>query len=221
MPDEPGRDAAFYDHENEPRRHVADWGGDDLFTRVPRRREGHTAPPLRFRRPAPVDPLHRPGADGTGRFRRDDGSQSGPAPDRHAGSHAPGGRAPQRPAQPGQRARDVWGDGGSLAEWRADASWLARADDAAPLVRRPDASPGDLRGNAERRIELEAPGGRRTVIIAGRPGEAARPLRDRRRPPKTVAARIGPRPERIMAWAFLLGLLLILLAIATADAATI
>ena len=41
MPDDAGRDAAFYDHENEPRRHVADWGGDELFTRMPRRRQVH------------------------------------------------------------------------------------------------------------------------------------------------------------------------------------
>ena len=44
---------------------------------------------------------------------------------------------------------------------------------------------------------------------------------ERRRAPRTPAEFIGPRPERIMAWAFALGLLLILIAITTADAATL
>src|SRR5690349_16100767 len=73
MPDDSRRDAAFYDHENEPRRHVADWGADDLFTRMPRRRTAHTPPLPRARRPAPIDPLHRPGPDAGGRFDRLDG----------------------------------------------------------------------------------------------------------------------------------------------------
>jgi hypothetical protein len=86
MPDDAGRDAAFYDHENEPRRHVADWGGDELFTRTPRRRTIHSGPPPRFRRPAPIDPIHRPGSESTGRFRVDgddrghDGSPEGLGP---------------------------------------------------------------------------------------------------------------------------------------------
>src|SRR4051794_7315735 len=73
MPDDARRDAAFYDHENEPRRHVADWGADDLFTRMPRRRSDHTPPQPRARRPAPLDPVHRPGMEPTGRFERLDG----------------------------------------------------------------------------------------------------------------------------------------------------
>src|SRR4051812_23798713 len=73
MPDDARRDAAFYDHESEPRRHVVDWGADDLFTRVPRRRTVHTPPPPRARRPEPLDPAHRPGSEPTGRFERLDG----------------------------------------------------------------------------------------------------------------------------------------------------
>ena len=49
-----------------------------------------------------------------------------------------------------------------------------------------------------------------------------------RRSARSAAARrarpaewIGPRPERIVGWAFALGLLLILIAITTADAATV
>src|SRR4051812_33599439 len=94
MPDDAGRDAAFYDHENEPRRHVADWGGDDLFTRMPRRRAVHTPPP-RHRRPAPTDPIHRQLADSPGRFERTD-----PDPD-DLGSRWPSG---------GRFGRGSWDD---------------------------------------------------------------------------------------------------------------
>jgi len=63
-----------------------------------------------------------------------------------------------------------------------------------------------------------AAGGRRTVRIQGRPGEGA-PVR--RRPPRRPHERLGPRPDRVAAWAVLLGLLLVLIAVATADAATV
>ena len=56
--------------------------------------------------------------------------------------------------------------------------------------------------------------GRRTVKIVGRPGEHYPPS-VRRRPPRTVHERLGPRPDRIAAWACALGLLLILIAILT------
>ena len=39
--------AALYDQQNEDR--VADWGGDDLFTRMPRPRAVDDAPAPRFR----------------------------------------------------------------------------------------------------------------------------------------------------------------------------
>ncbi|HEX2127028.1 MAG TPA: hypothetical protein VHF45_10770 [Thermoleophilaceae bacterium] len=54
--------------------------------------------------------------------------------------------------------------------------------------------------------------GRRTVVITGQ-----RPAPPRRRP--DAAARIGPRPDRIAGWAFFLGLFLVAVATATADAA--
>jgi hypothetical protein len=70
-----------------------------------------------------------------------------------------------------------------------------------------------------------APNGRRTKVITGRPEGGSRTVSlspaERRRPPRTPAEWIGPRPERIVAWAFALGLLLILVAISTADAATL
>jgi hypothetical protein len=54
--------------------------------------------------------------------------------------------------------------------------------------------------------------GRRTVVITGQ-----RPAPPRRRP--DAAARVGPRPDRIAGWAFFLGLFLVAVATATADAA--
>ena len=56
--------------------------------------------------------------------------------------------------------------------------------------------------------------GRRTVKIGGRPAEFHSAPR---RPSRAVHERVGPRPDRIAAWAFALGLLLIIIAIATAS----
>ena len=58
--------------------------------------------------------------------------------------------------------------------------------------------------------------GRRTVKIGGRPAEFY-PAPGRRRPSQAMHERVGPRPDRIAAWAFALGILLILIAIATAN----
>jgi len=63
--------------------------------------------------------------------------------------------------------------------------------------------------------------GRRTVRINGRPGEVSEiaPFTSaarRRRPAPTVEERLAGDPTRIIAWAFLLGLLLILIAVLTA-----
>jgi hypothetical protein len=62
--------------------------------------------------------------------------------------------------------------------------------------------------------------GRRTIRINGRPDEVSEiaPLTSaarRRRPPLTVEERLAGNPTRIIAWAFLLGLLLILIAVLT------
>jgi hypothetical protein len=61
---------------------------------------------------------------------------------------------------------------------------------------------------------------RRTIRINGRPGEVSEiaPFTSaarRRRPPLTVEERLAGDPTRIIAWAFLLGLLLILIAVLT------
>ena len=59
-----------------------------------------------------------------------------------------------------------------------------------------------------------AANGRRTVKITGHPVPA-------RRRPSATAARIEARPDRIALWAVLLGLFLVFMAVATANAATV
>ena len=113
-----------------------------------------------------------------------------------------------------------------VEDWGADAAF-----DGASRHREPEPEPAALTEvPAEASIVAEvvdtpAPrevvsDGRRTIRINGRPGElseiapftsAAR----RRRPPLTVEERLAGDPTRIIAWAFLLGLLLILIAVLT------
>lgn len=62
---------------------------------------------------------------------------------------------------------------------------------------------------------------RRTIEIRGRTvpaPEVPRPVEiDRRRPQRRAIERVGARPDRVAMWALLMGLLLILVAIGTAD----
>jgi hypothetical protein len=60
----------------------------------------------------------------------------------------------------------------------------------------------------------EPPKGRRTVVIGGHPDRLPLP---RNRPPRTAIERIGPRPDRIVAYSVALGMLLILIAILTSH----
>jgi hypothetical protein len=77
--------------------------------------------------------------------------------------------------------------------------------------------------------ELIIPGqgvpGRPTVQIRGRGTEgrvdAQLPDRARRRPSRTVSERLGPRPDRVALWALVLAVVLIITAVATADASTL
>jgi hypothetical protein len=65
---------------------------------------------------------------------------------------------------------------------------------------------------------------RRTVEIRGRTVPAPAVPRvelDRRRPPKRGIERVGPRPDRLALWALLMGLMLILVAVGTADASVL
>lgn len=65
---------------------------------------------------------------------------------------------------------------------------------------------------------------RRTVEIRGRTVPAPSVPRvelDRRRPQRRAIERVGPHPDRLALWALLMGLVLILVAVGTADASVL
>lgn len=65
---------------------------------------------------------------------------------------------------------------------------------------------------------------RRTVEIRGRTVPAPSVPRselDGRRPPRRAVERVGPHPDRLALWALLMGLVLILVAVGTADASVL
>ena len=202
MPQNASRDdfaSALFDQQSEEHR-IADWGGDDLFTRMPRprsrRRQARAAvPPLADRpRPARGAPPHR------ARRRVDRRERPAPSP-------------PRTPVE--------------AAHERAERLGIEVVDADEPEVEGhlllPDAT--DRAEPMHVGDGWDRSGERPTKVITGRPGDAPRPLpmtpAERRRARRTPAEFVGPRPERIMAWAFALGLLLILIAITTADAATL
>jgi len=90
--------------------------------------------------------------------------------------------------------------------------------------RQPDAArpaPVARRGPHARGTAVPA---RRTVEIRGRtvPAPAVPRIEiDRRRPPRRATERVGPRPDRLALWALLMGLMLILVAVGTADASVL
>jgi hypothetical protein len=111
-----------------------------------------------------------------------------------------------------------------VEDWGVDQAFEpAVAHDPEDLVAAAEAASA----HTEEFVSVDAPApevvteGRRTIRINGRPGEVAEiaPFTSaarRRRPPRTVEERLAGDPTRIIAWAFLLGLLLILIAILTA-----
>jgi hypothetical protein len=223
MPEHASRFAGLYDQQNENR--IADWGGDELFTRMPTPRAVDDAPAPRFRPSlalvdAPEDRRRNPPGD----------AWSGRRDRRRARS------AEQAMIDRAERLGLSVVEEGRPAGWDA-AEWAAatrddRADEptstaaTAAIVRgwAAEADAGQWDAIMEPPDE-RAPNGRRTKVITGRPGGSPRPLSvgaaERCRPARTPAEWIGPRPDRIVAWAFVLGLLLILVAISTADAATL
>ncbi|HEU4658681.1 MAG TPA: hypothetical protein VFR97_14220 [Capillimicrobium sp.] len=74
------------------------------------------------------------------------------------------------------------------------------------------------RPEAATRTAPAAAGGRRTVVIRGQvaPMRPVTPS-DRRRPAPRARDRVGHRPDRVAMWAFILGLLLIVVATMTAG----
>jgi hypothetical protein len=214
MPEPEARGRAVYDHtDDEPRpagrrrRQVADWGvGEELFDGMPGRR---------FDRRGAEHPIPRGGADDGRRtivITEDEVRFEDEAPPSEE-------FASREDALEARREHDaVWAGDEPFAEAAdepAGESFAAAAEafeaggrfseePAAPARSEPD---GIVRGGVE---------GRRTVKIGGRPAEF-HSAPTRRRPARTVHERLGPRPDRIAAWAFALGLLLILIAVATAN----
>jgi hypothetical protein len=205
MPEPEGPSRAVYDHtEEEPRptgrrrRQVADWGvGEELFDGMPGRR---------FERRGEDHRIPRGGADDgrrTIRIADDETPQAAPSEvlDEEFASREEALRA---------RAEHdtVWAGDEPFADEadESDEPPLAEPRDlAAPLAPEGHPAGGIVRGGVE---------GRRTVKIGGRPAEFHS---GPRRPARAVHERVGPRPDRIAAWAFALGLLLIIIAIATAS----
>ena len=211
MPEHASHDlaAGLFDQQSEEHR-IADWGGDELFTRMPRPRRVDDAPAPRFRPSLIVldQPEERrrtaPGAEWSGERDR-----------RRRAERSAAEAAHERAERLGIEVVDADGP-------EVEGHAMAFASD-----RRREWTP-DVTGRAQP-LHVgdgwDRSGERPTKVITGRPGDAPRPLpmtpAERRRAPRTPAEFVGPRPERIMAWAFALGLLLILVAISTADAAAL
>jgi hypothetical protein len=204
MPEHEGPARAVYDHTEDEarptgrrRRQIADWGvGEELFDGMPGRR---------FERRGDDHRIPRGGAD--------DGRRTIVIADTEA---APA-EAPLEPVdeefasrEDALRSREehdaVWAGDEPFAETRHDDPPVVYDEVVDAAEPPPSRLPGEIvRGGVE---------GRRTVKIGGRPAEFHSAPR---RPSRTVHERVGPRPDRIAAWAFALGLLLILIAIATAN----
>src|SRR3954469_10812714 len=238
MPESESRAPQVYDREAEfphdetrsgrRRRPVADWGGDELFTRMPRRRSAHAVGQRRFVR-SDADAEQAP--DGLG-MPLDDVSGD----QRDAPAEPPDAWHLDPPGEPGavqgvelsDAPGDAWAvDLFAARESQDGGSRAAGTSQELPPVVEPAAGGHDAPWSAAGEAGDDAIGGvpgRRTAVI-GRRGRAERAHLDapfasvsRRRPPPTVAERIGGQPDRIVGWAFALGLILILIAIATAHA---
>ena len=198
MSDHEAHGRAVYDHTNDDprsgrrRRQVSDWGvGEEIFDHMPGPRFA------RERRPR-GHAIPRGGAD--------DGRRT--IVIEHDGTEVPI-EAPRADEEYASREEALRAREEHDAVWAGDEPFAAGGgarlglpgDDpfADPLAAPTD---GIARGGVE---------GRRTVKIGGRPPE----FYPARRPPRAVHDRLGPRPERIAAWAFALGVLLIVIAIAT------
>jgi hypothetical protein len=81
---------------------------------------------------------------------------------------------------------------------------------AAPRQSREVATPREVRQSREVAAPRGGVEGRRTVVIGGQASVARRP-----RPSRTVGDRVGPRPDRLAAYADALGLLLIVITFLT------
>jgi hypothetical protein len=189
----------IYDHERDAEsrrgRQVADWGGDDLFSSMPRRRSKHTgARPRRIS--GPVTGAHA--------VRRGEGAEFRPVAESEAQASADASLAEL--VRRGSDARLGIADaGGAVALVSPPDPASSQPVDAAPAT-------------ASERFDVPE---RRTVTVTGRP-ESLPLTRERRRPQATLQERLlSDRPDKIAGWAFGLGITLILIALGTADGGVI
>ncbi len=227
MPEHEARARAVYDHdEDEPRpagrrrRQVADWGvNEELFDGMPGRR---------FDRRGDEHRIPRGGAEDGRRTIVITQSEPVAAPIEAVDEEFASREAALRAREEHDA---VWAGDEPFAPPRAAVrEYVGEPSvevDEGPAAFEDDREREDNREREyeregerhERRAESVVRGGvegRRTVKIGGRPGEFQSPSA-RRRPARTVHERVGPRPDRIAAWACALGLLLIIIAIATAS----
>jgi hypothetical protein len=242
MPEHASRvDAALYDQFEDEHR-VADWGGDELFTRMPRPRAVDDAPAPRFRpyvaSSASPERGSEPGAPGLRPPARAEREADAPPRAGHEADAPARERALSLVASPDRRAAEPDDAAGPRARRSAERAMRERArrlglsvveQPHEPATRDESTSHSDANSSpttpvhrwdeSGAMIEPE-PAPRKTKVITGHPGGAPRPLpvmrAERRRPSRTTAEWVGARPERIVGWAFALGLLLILIAISTA-----
>ena len=210
MSDHQARPRAVYDHTEDERprrrrRQAVDWGvGEEIFDHMPSRR---------FARRGEEHEIPRGGVDDGRRtiiIERDEPVQPPEEP-----AAADEAFASREEAVRARRAHDaLWGGDEPFAAAGRDEpqdeavtrAAVERPGTAAPIEFAPSSHDVERHGGGV--------AGRRTVKIGGRPGELYAPS-ERRRPPRTVQERLGPRPDRIAAWACALGMLLILIAILT------
>lgn len=176
---------AFYDHEDDivqRDRAAADWGADEVFASVPRRRLRGDRHATAARRSAPRR-VSGPGVE-------DDAEAAERAAWLAAveteltAERAPVTEAAPAPAEP-MRANELT-DG---VNFDAPAAWADEPTE--PAGRRTVT----ITGNPGR-----APAPARPLVT------------DRRRPPRTVGERFGESPDRVAGWAFGMGILLIVVA---------
>jgi hypothetical protein len=215
MSDQQAHSRALYDHDNEEprpsgrRRRVADWGvSEEMFDRMP-------GP--RFQRRQAEHEIPRGGAADGRRtvVIRDDDDVLPPLEDTR----------PEAPEEFGSREEAIRARAEHEAVWGGDEPFAPRGKTRPEVGEepftprrgpRPEVGEEPFTPRRGPRSEVGAEG-RRTVRITGRPGAFAESRPARRRPPRTVGERVGARPDRIAAWAFALGMLLILVAILTSQ----
>ena len=189
------------------RRQVADWGvGEELFDGMPGRRfdrRGAEHGPARG-----GSTLRGGAADGrrTIVITEDDVRFEDEAPAEEFASR-------DDALQARRRHDEIWAGDEPFAEEPADDPYASAVEAFAPGGRFAEEAPARTRSEPD--VVRGGVEGRRTVKIGGRPAEFH--PSPARRSSRTIHERLGPRPDRIAAWAFALGILLILIAVATAS----